>query len=54
MSKLRYSVTLLREILQFARAHKAYWIVPLLLILGAMVLLIAAGQGAAPFIYTVF
>lgn len=54
MSKLRYSVTLLKEFLAFARAHKAYWIVPLLLVLGLMVLLIAVGQVSAPFIYTIF
>jgi hypothetical protein len=54
MSKLRYSGTLVKEFLAFARAHKAYWIVPLLLILGLLGLLIAAGQVSAPFIYTVF
>ena len=54
MGKLRHSGSLLREFLGFARAHKAYWIVPLLLVLGLMTLLIVAGQGSAPFIYTLF
>ncbi len=54
MSKLRYSATLAKEFLEFARTHKAYWIVPLLLVLGLVGILIAAGQVSAPFIYTIF
>lgn len=54
MSKLRHSGTLFKEFLRFARAHKAYWIIPLLLVLGLMTLLIVAGQSSAPFIYTLF
>lgn len=54
MSKLRYTGTLLKEFVHFARAHKAYWIVPLLIVLGLMALLIATGQASAPFIYTLF
>lgn len=54
MSKLRYSGTLFREFLDFAKAHKAYWIVPLLLVLALLGILIAAGQVSAPFIYTIF
>lgn len=54
MSKLSYSGTLLREFLQFAKTHKAYWIVPLVLVLGLVGILIAAGQVSAPFIYTIF
>ena len=54
MSKLRYSTTLLKEFVAFARAHKAYWIVPMVLVLGLLVALIALGQVSAPFIYTLF
>ena len=54
MSKLRHLTPLIREFLAFARAHKAYWIVPLLIVLGLIVLLIAVGQTSAPFIYTLF
>ena len=54
MNKLLYAGSLVREFLRFARAHKVYWIVPLILVLGLMVLLIAAGQVSAPFIYTLF
>jgi hypothetical protein len=54
MSKLRHAGTLFRELLLFAREHKAWWIVPLVVVLGLIVLLIAVGQTSAPFIYTLF
>ena len=54
MSKLRHLTPLIGEFFAFARAHKAYWIVPLLIVLGLIVLLIAVGQTSAPFIYTLF
>jgi hypothetical protein len=54
MSKLRYAGPLLAEFFRFARAHKAYWVVPLVLVLALMIVLIAVGQVSAPFIYTLF
>lgn len=54
MSKLRYSSTLLKDFLAFAREHKVYWIVPLVIVLGALVLLVVTGQVSAPFIYSIF
>lgn len=54
MSKLRHSGSLLREFVRFARAHKAYWLVPLILVMGLLIVLIVAGQASAPFIYTLF
>lgn len=42
------------EICHFAWQNKAWWIIPIFLILTLLALLIAAGQGAAPFIYTLF
>ena len=54
MRKIAYTGRLFREFWQFARENKMYWIIPLILVLGAMVLLILASQGAAPFIYTLF
>jgi hypothetical protein len=54
MSKMGYSFTLLREFFRFAKTHKAYWIVPLVIVLALMVALIAVGQFSAPFIYTLF
>ena len=54
MSKLRYSTTLFKEFVSFARANKVYWIVPLVLVLGLFIVLITVGQVSAPFIYTLF
>ncbi len=54
MGKLKYSGRLLREFVSFARENKAYWIVPLVVVLGLVALLIVAGQTAAPFVYTLF
>jgi len=52
--KLAYSGKLLNEFLLFARQNKMYWIVPLVIVLGLLLLLIVAGQSTAPFIYTLF
>jgi hypothetical protein len=54
MSKLGYVGTLLREVFQFARENKVYWIVPFVLVLGLLVLLVVTSQTAAPFVYTLF
>lgn len=54
MKKLGYLGSLFREVLQFAKEHKAYWLVPFLLILGFVVLLVVTSQASAPFIYTLF
>ena len=46
---------LLVEFWEFARCHKKWWILPIvvvLLVLGVLVLL--SGTAAAPFIYTLF
>jgi uncharacterized integral membrane protein len=45
---------LLKEFGQFAWHNKAWWIVPVVGVLLLLALLIVAGQGAAPFIYTLF
>ena len=54
MKKLSYLGGLIREVFQFAREHKAYWLVPFLLVLGLVVALVVTSQAAAPFIYTLF
>jgi hypothetical protein len=54
MGKLSFAGRLFRELFGFARAHKAYWIVPLVIILLLGVALIVVGQTAAPFIYNLF
>ena len=54
MAKLGYLGSLLREVWQFARENKVYWIVPFVLVLGLLVLLVVTSQATAPFIYTLF
>lgn len=54
MRKLGYVGTLIKEFFRFARHHKIYWILPLIVVLGLVVLLVVTSQSAAPFIYTLF
>ena len=41
MRRLRYFGSFLGEVVQFAKQNKVYWIVPLVLILGLVILLVA-------------
>ena len=54
MNKFGHGFTLLREFVQFAKHNKVWWIVPLVLVLGLVIALVAVGQVSAPFIYTLF
>jgi hypothetical protein len=54
MSKTGYSLKLFREFVGFAREKRAYWIVPLIVVLGLAAALIVSSQVAAPLIYTLF
>ena len=54
MSRLRYVAKLSREFVGLARQHRAYWMIPLLLVLGLAALVIVASQTAAPLLYTLF
>ena len=54
MSKLRYSLRLFMEVLGFARENKAYWIVPLFLIMGLAAFVVIATQTVTPLLYTLF
>ncbi len=54
MGKAGYSITLLREFMRFARENRAYWLVPLIMVLGLVGALIVGGQSAAPLLYTLF
>jgi Family of unknown function (DUF5989) len=54
MGKVGYVGSLLRELVEFARQNKVYWIVPFVLVLGLVVLLVVTSQATAPFIYTLF
>jgi len=54
MRLLRYALQLLRSLLTFAKENKAWWIVPLVVILALLTLILSAGQASTPFIYTFF
>ena len=54
MKMLKYLGTLLKEFGEFAWQNKAWWIVPIVVILLLLSVLIFAGSTAAPFIYTLF
>ncbi|MBM4344231.1 MAG: hypothetical protein FJ100_12755 [Deltaproteobacteria bacterium] len=54
MGKLTHSTKLARELWAFAKANKAWWILPLMILLSLAAVLVVAGQGTAPFIYTLF
>ena len=46
---------LLRELWEFVREHKKWWLIPIILCLLALGALIFLGSsGAGPFIYTIF
>ena len=51
---LKYLWRLLKEFLGFAWHNKAWWIIPIVIVLLLMALLIVLGQTTAPFIYTLF
>ncbi len=54
MKILKYLGRLLKEFGEFAWHNKAWWIVPIVLMLLLLSVLIFAGSSAAPFIYTLF
>ena len=54
MGKIRNTRRLLSDLTGFAKQRKAYWIVPLVLVLGIAAVLVAVSQSAAPFVYTLF
>ena len=54
MRFLKHLVRLLGEFGEFAWHNKAWWLVPLVLVLLIMTALIVSGQAVAPFIYTLF
>jgi len=54
MHRLRHLGLLLAEVGRYANRHRAWWLVPLVAVMLLLGLLIATGQVAAPFIYTLF
>ncbi len=48
-------LTIVQEFMLFITENKAWWMVPILLVLGLVgLLVILSSTGAAPFIYTLF
>jgi hypothetical protein len=45
---------LLAELWLFAREHKAYWLVPLVIVLLAAGVVVVGSGAVAPFVYTLF
>lgn len=54
MRSLQNLRRLLRELWAFAREYKAWWIVPLVILLLGVALLIVSVSGISPFIYSFF
>jgi beta-lactamase regulating signal transducer with metallopeptidase domain len=54
MRFLRHLGRLMKEFFGFAWHHKAWWIVPMIIILLLMTILIFCTQSLAPFIYTLY
>ena len=54
MFALRQLARLLSDVWSFAWQNKAWWLVPLVLLLLIIGALIVTGQAVAPFIYTLF
>lgn len=54
MRFVRHLGRLLVEFFLFAWHHKAWWIVPIAIVLLLLAAVVLVGQTAAPFIYTLF
>lgn len=54
MRFLKYLGRLIGEFFTFAWHHKAWWMVPVVLVMLLLGLLIVTGSSVAPFIYTLF
>ncbi len=54
MRFLRHGLKLLKDLWAFARAHKAWWILPLVISLLIIALLIVGVSTISPFIYSLF
>jgi len=54
MKRAKYLFALLGELGEFAAANKAWWLVPIALILLGVAAIISLGGSAAPLIYTLF
>ena len=54
MRALKNLGRLLRELWAFAREHKVWWIIPVVLVLLAVAVFLVAVSSISPFIYSLF
>lgn len=54
MRSLKNFGRLMRELWAFAREHKAWWIIPVVVILLAAAVFLVAVSSISPFIYSLF
>jgi hypothetical protein len=54
MARVGYGFKLIRDFFGFARQNKAYWIIPLIAMLGLVAAVVVVGQASAPLLYTLF
>ena len=54
MRIFRHLGNLLKEFFEFAWQNKAWWIIPIILMLLLLMVFIVTGTSVAPFIYTLF
>lgn len=54
MRMLKYLGRLMGEFFGFAWQNKAWWIIPIVLVLLLLTVFIVTGTSVAPFIYTLF
>jgi hypothetical protein len=54
MNRIRFLAGLFKEFGEFAAANKAWWLVPVAVILLAVAGIISLGGGVTPLIYTLF
>lgn len=54
MHRIRYIGKFFGELFDFAKQNKAWWLIPMVLILLVIGTLVFTGQAVAPFIYTLF
>jgi hypothetical protein len=53
--RMRYAARLGGEFVSYSVVNRAWWVVPMVLLLGVVALAIAVGQAAAPYtLYTLF
>jgi len=54
MRTVAYGFKLFKEIVQFSRENRVYWMVPLFIVLGLSALVIGGAKVVAPLIYALF